>query len=294
VTIAINLKINDGLVLAADSASTLLGASPMGGAGVVKVYNNANKIFNLHKGLPIGAITWGAGNIGLASISTLAKDLRNRLAGEDRDHHDWHVDPRNYTVREVAERVRAFMFEELYRRAYGSTQEKPPLGFVVAGYSSDATMAEEYSINVDQGECPPPRLLRNKDEVGLTWSGQPEPISRLVMGFSPILPSVLEHQLGVPSDQIPATMAILQQHLGAPLVQPAMPLQDAIDLAKFLVEVAINWTKFFPGAPTVGGPIELAAISKHEGFKWIARKHYYPAALNPPWSPLGTIEGESQ
>ena len=31
---------------------------------------------------------------------------------------------------------------------------------------------------------------------------------------------------------------------------------------------------------TIGGPIELAAITKHEGFKWVARKHYYGEELN--------------
>jgi hypothetical protein len=61
VTISISIKINDGLVLAADSAASIVGQLPNGGSGVFNVYNNANKIFNLRKGLPIGAITWGDG-----------------------------------------------------------------------------------------------------------------------------------------------------------------------------------------------------------------------------------------
>ena len=28
-------------------------------------------------------------------------------------------------------------------------------------------------------------------------------------------------------------------------------------------------------------PIEIAAITKHEGFKWIMRKHYFDVRLNP-------------
>ena len=56
-TIAISIKINDGLVLASDSASTVLGQTPSGELQVVNVYNNAIKVFNLRKGLPIGAIT---------------------------------------------------------------------------------------------------------------------------------------------------------------------------------------------------------------------------------------------
>lgn len=57
-TIAISIKVNDGVVLATDSASTITGQAPNGLIGVTHVYNNANKLFNLYKGLPVGAITW--------------------------------------------------------------------------------------------------------------------------------------------------------------------------------------------------------------------------------------------
>jgi hypothetical protein len=71
-TIVVSVKINDGIVLSSDSATTLSDDKGQ----VLNVYNNANKIFNLYKGLPITAATWGSGSIGRASISTLAKDMR--------------------------------------------------------------------------------------------------------------------------------------------------------------------------------------------------------------------------
>ncbi len=66
-----------------------------------------------------------------------------------------------------------------------------------------------------------------------------------------------------------------------PLVEAPMPIQDAIDLAEFLVHTTVGFTRFKRGAPTVGGPIESAAITKHEGFKWVRRKHYFDRSLNP-------------
>src|ERR1700731_4114299 len=52
----------------------------------------------------------------------------------------------------------------------------------------------------------------------------------------------------------------------------AMPIQDAVDLARFLVEATINFVKFSVARPkTVGGPIGIAAITKHEGFRWFQR-----------------------
>jgi hypothetical protein len=81
-TIAVSLKVHEGVVLASDSASTLAQLLPNGSMSVANVYYNENKIANLVKGLPLGVMTWGAGSIGPESISTLFKDLRQMLTGE--------------------------------------------------------------------------------------------------------------------------------------------------------------------------------------------------------------------
>jgi hypothetical protein len=48
------------------------------------------------------------------------------------------------------------------------------------------------------------------------------------------------------------------------------------------VYATIQYVRFTPGFPTVGGPIEIATITKHEGFKWVKRKHFFDTRLNPP------------
>lgn len=60
----------------------------------------------------------------------------------------------------------------------------------------------------------------------------------------------------------------------------AMPVQDAIDLADFLVDVTKGWIRFLPGLEVVGGDTDICTVTKHEGFKWVRRKHFYPAELN--------------
>ena len=62
----------------------------------------------------------------------------------------------------------------------------------------------------------------------------------------------------------------------------AIPIQDALDLAQFLVDLTAKYSRYTPGYQSVGGPIDIAAITKHEGFKWVQRKHYFGATLNPP------------
>jgi hypothetical protein len=279
-TIAISLKVNDGVVLAADSASTLMIQGPTGQSGVGQVYNNANKIVNLCKGLPIGAITWGQGAIGQSSTSTLLKDLRKRLAGSAKGYEEWAIEPESYTIADVAARLRNFMFEENYNPAFRDWAQKPSLGFIVAGYSASGA-PDEYKVEIKNGACDPPTEVRKSGECGVTWNGEPEAIHRLLFGFSPHLAGVLKNQLQVPPEQIGPTLEILRRALTAPLIADAMPIQDAIDLAEFLVDLTERFSRFTPGAPTVGGPIEIAAITKHEGFKWAKRKLYFERRLNP-------------
>ncbi|MEV4809638.1 hypothetical protein [Micromonospora avicenniae] len=275
-TIAVSLKVNDGIVLGADSASTLVGLDPAGQAHVLNVYKNANKVFNLRKGAPIGAVTWGTGAFGNASIETLVKDFRTQLAPD--------FDPADYAVEEIAKRFRKFMFDDHFAPAFkdvkGNQGDEIYTGFIVAGYSSGAKMAEEYQIDMRPGDCPEPRLVRPIDESGMIWNGQPEAIARLVLGHSGGLPDALV-RLGVDPTQVPMAVTEIQNQLLVPFVQPGMPFQDAIDLAEFLIDVTAKFVRFTPGADTVGGPVDIAGITKHEGFKWIKRKHYYGKDLNP-------------
>lgn len=279
-TIAVSLKVHDGLVLAADSAQTMLAVDPATRSQqVVNVYNNANKVFNLVKGRPIGGITWGAGNIGQASISTLVKDLRLRFMGLDTNRSDWRLLD-SYTLQEVAAQTREFLYEEHYQPTFDGAPSRPPLGFLVAGYSAGSDLAEEWLISIDeQGQCPEPILL-NQGTVGLNWFGDPEAITRLLLGYGSGLPMVLK-DAGLNDDQISTVLLKARQMLPAYLYDAAMPIQDAIDLVVSLVETTIQFSRFRPGAATVGGPVEVAAVTKHEHFKWVRRKFYYDPALNP-------------
>jgi hypothetical protein len=76
-------------------------------------------------------------------------------------------------------------------------------------------------------------------------------------------------------------VAYLQAKLTSQLCLPTMPVQDAIELAEYLVETTKGYYRFLPGADIVGGDTDIAVVTRHEGFKWIKRKHYYPAHLNP-------------
>lgn len=278
-TIAISIKVNDGVVLAADSASTLLSTVSQGVQGVVNVYENANKVANLHKALPVGIITWGSGSIGKASISTLIKDFRKRIMREYSKDSDWEIDVSKYSVKDIANRFKEFIYDEMYQQAFPDPNQKPVLGFVIAGYSTGSDMAEEWRIIIDANGCHGPTEVRPLDVCGLSWNGEPEAITRLYFGFGSRLPNVLK-DCGLDDPKIKEIMDKARVDLNAQMVFDPMPIQDTIDLAKFLVDLTKNFLKFIPGAPTVGGATEIAAITKHEGYKWVSRKFYYDQKYN--------------
>jgi hypothetical protein len=112
VTIALAINVGDSLVLASDSATAQQLVLADGHAETINVWNSANKIFNLRKGLPIGAMTWGQASIDGLAIATLAKDLRSRFAGEDPRRPEWTLDPATYEIKDVAKAVRRFFYDE--------------------------------------------------------------------------------------------------------------------------------------------------------------------------------------
>jgi hypothetical protein len=277
-TIALAIRVNDGLVLAADSASTLTQTDLEGNVRVVNVYNNANKVVNLHRRLPISAMTWGLGEIDGHSISTLFKDLRSRFEGEDLAYLDWKLDVTNYNLHDVAAKVKHFFVDELMSSSPNLSHYKNNrLGLFVGGFSSGSKISESFLLNVHGDECigPESTLL----EAGAIWDGQREAITRLLLGFSANIEGALTN-LGVSKEDAPIYVQQLKAQTAISLIPPSMPIKDAIELAEFLVETTIKFSKYSPGSNTVGGPIEIAAITQHEGFKWITRKLYYPLELN--------------
>jgi len=269
-TVAVLVKVFDGIVLATDSATTLPLAN-----GSAQVYNNADKIFQLHRDKPIGAMTWGLGSIGSASISTLAKDLRRRLMGRDPDYLDWVLED-TYTIEGVATRLTE-MFHDLFATEF---QQPPPsiLGMLVVGYSSGSKQSEVWLVTLeDPAVRPVPQLVAGVDQAGWQAYAQPEATLRLFEGFDPALPGIVARLHG--DDERSKLQEVLSLLHREP-AQPSMPFPDAIALAKFLVDVTVGYSHFLLGPDTVGGPVEVAGLSRHEGFKWISRKHYYPGALN--------------
>ena len=133
------------------------------------------------------------------------------------------------------------------------------------------------------GTCAAPEAVIPENlEAGAFWEGQGEACHRILFGASPVIKKRLI-AAGMPAPDADALL-----NVAAPLLHPAMPIQDAIDLVDYLVDLTCGFVRFAPGPATVARPVDTAAITHHEGFRWVHRKHYYSRELNLP-HPAGSI-----
>ena len=73
-----------------------------------------------------------------------------------------------------------------------------------------------------------------------------------------------------------------QEHSIQPMMQTVMslPKEEMAAMAEALVEITSLRRKIDSRLETVGGPVDVALISKADGFVWIKRKHYFDIDLN--------------
>ncbi|ABD53156.1 hypothetical protein [Jannaschia sp. CCS1] len=275
-TVCVAVKVQDCIVFAADSTTSLQAVGANGEHVTMNTYDHANKLFNLRKGCPVAAMTAGIGNFGGSSISTVSKDFRSLI---DRRAEGYALNWENYTIEEIVGLARKYFFEE----RFSSLSEKPQGSFQywVGGYSSGEQMGEVWQFQIHNGECLEPQCSISRNVAsGLAWGGAPEAINRLILGYGQRIGDALVEG-GLDASLVPQAIDGIARYTQCSLVHAAMPTGDAIDLAKFLAETTKQFVRFMPGSNSVGGDLDIATITKHENFKWIARKHFYNTRINP-------------
>ena len=271
-TICIGVKVNDCLVFVADSASTVLGQDLSGALLPTRVYNHADKIFNLYRGLPVAGMTCGLGNFGSESISTITKGLRVEL------EKDQGISPNNYTIELIVRRTFQY-FRDKYKSVDDAVKNMSTFEFFVGGYSADDGGSEVWKFDFRQNDIVEPQKIADINDCRVLWAGQPEACVRLVLGFSSATEQVFRNA-GLDDTQASELLRLVRQASEVTLIDPAMPTSDAIELGQFLAQTTASFVRFLPGADTVGGDLDIATVTKYEGFKWIKRKHFYPQNLN--------------
>ena len=118
-------------------------------------------------------------------------------------------------------------------------------GFQISGYNDeDVDIGRTAIVTLRKGQDP--ARQDEKQEYGVTVTGQQAVVQMLfskVAGGATAVPRF--HTMTVP---------------------------DAIDYARFLVQTTSDYHRFADMVPLVGGPTEIALITKWIGFRWVERK----------------------
>jgi len=276
-TVCVCVKVNECMVFAADSATSIDGGGKFDAFGdpIQQVYRNGNKVFQLHHSKPLMTMTAGMSHLGNSSIATLAKSFRNQISDGGKDALG-----AEYTVAEVAELAQKHFVEQAW-------QANPPKGIEptgtfelwIGGYGASSERSELWRLQIVDGNAQAPTHMANEDDVAIMPGGQPHPVMRLINGFGWKLERVLMDN-GVTPETHSKLYETIAPELYLPLAHPLMPIKDAIDLAEFLADLTKKVFRFRAVAEYVSGEIDIAVITRFEGFKWIKRKHYYPGHLN--------------
>ena len=256
-TLIVSLRIPDGIVIAGDSLSTMMGqgqwevttgvtcpncdhqhqiqqklpTSPVPAA----TFSYAQKVFPFCGKFGVG--TFGTGLLAGKSIYFAMRLFEQRLK-ENKTPFKGVTE----AAKRIGDEIHDLLSEQL--KLEGTSietlpQNQFPLGFQVVGYDN----TEPKTIEVYVGKKVRRRVRK---QLGCTYSGSGEIVQ-----------------------------AIWDLYERQPEMQPPYPvfsLQDAIDYAEFLIRTTIAHQRFSQTIPNVGGDIDIALVTPFDGFRWIRQK----------------------
>ena len=105
-------------------------------------------------------------------------------------------------------------------------------------------------------------------EFGIVWGGQRFITDRILQGFDDALPVAIFDSLNISPQARPAG---IEQHLKnlftLKIPIQFLPLQDCVDLTVFLIRATIMLQKWLIDVRGVGGAVDVASITRTDGFK---------------------------
>jgi hypothetical protein len=266
-SLGIVFKGAEGIVLAADSRVTLMAELPnVGGHPVLlpATFDNATKLLQAASQSHVGAVTYGAGAIGQQEPRTAASFL---------PEFDSLIAPRGrLSVLDFATALSDF-FAQQWTSNHMPTDGplENDMVFVVGGYDEGATYGHVFEFMIPHN--PTPFESVPVGQFGARWGGQREIVDRLIQGYDPRLPSLAHELLHNPTQDGGRTLDEgLRARLQMPIPWQFLPLQDCVDLSVFLIRTTIQLQQWLVGVRGVGGAIDVATVTRTEGFRTIQVK----------------------
>jgi hypothetical protein len=231
-------------------------------------FDNATKLLALQGHPNLGVVTYGQGSIGQASprtahgyIPEFEAHLAQENGGSDRP----------LDVEQAARQLGAF-FKEQWDDA-GMPSDLDPMVFQVAGFDDGAAYGRVFEVSVPNALEPVEQI---PEDFGVKWGGQTYLLERLMTGIAPMAFLIAQDQLGLDDNQLEALAERWRGELQLPIPYQFLPLQDCVDMATFLVDMTATVMTWTAGVQGVGGDVDVATITRTDGFQSIQQKRIRP------------------
>jgi hypothetical protein len=118
----------------------------------------------------------------------------------------------------------------------------------------------------------PVPVEKSVDDFGITFGGQHEIAGRLLGGYDPRLEALMTANVHLNAAQTANLRQKVLPSLAMPIPYQFLPLQDSVDLAIFLIKTTATLQGWTTGTRGVGGAIDVATITRTDGFRAIQEK----------------------
>lgn len=274
-SLAVVIKGPEGVVLAADSRITLQALRP-NQEPLYLGLDNATKLLTFSKpNTSVAAVTYGEATIGgprtaHSFVPELELYLKAQFLEDEQKYGSSDADePGRLTVEAFAKELGEF-YGKQWAKVTPPDYRGPGMSFVIAGYDAEQPYGKVLLLNIPNQPNPEPR--NEGEQFGMTWGGQPEIVSRLIHGHDPLLGNMLKGKLNLDDQAVAGFVREFRNDIAFAIPYAALPLQDCIDLATFLIRGTIFMQSVGIGTRGVGGPIDVAVITRTEGLRFIQQK----------------------
>lgn len=263
-SLGVVIKGPEGVVLAADSRVTLQ-AQRGNDPPILVNFDNATKLLSFSEpNCYVGAVTYGSAVIGQRTAHSYIPEfeiyLQKGLQEEEKS--------KRLGVFEFSQKLSSF-FMERWREVMPSDYSGADMTFIVGGYDPGDAYGKVFVFSLPGQPEPQPR---NENDFGMTWGGQLQIASRLIHGYDPGLMEILRQTLKINEQQINQLTQVLKAQLEFLIPYQILPLQDCIDLATFMIRTTMTAQGLSVGVRGVGGPIDVATITRTEGLRYVQQK----------------------
>lgn len=266
-TVAVACNTPEGVILGVDSAITMNDNQ----GRVLKTYENAVKLFQLGD-KPIGIATYGIGALGNRIIGTYLREFERQDPGG--------VVTQPATMEDTVEQLRQFFSQQYQSTVVPEIEartnkrfteipdgEKPPLGLVVGGFSSEAYLSEVWQVLIPINIMPKSAtLMTGQGDFRSSWYSLYNPIFRYHKGYDQnLFNDLVNYFVGLrgkpltPAENSAIFDTLLKHEYQIPV--GVMPMGEAIAYVKFLVAMVIGHHRFSVGPPVVGGKARIGLVS---------------------------------